>query len=293
MLNPGGNAPHEDLQLVECPRDAMQGWPHPIPTDLKIAYLRLLLAVGFDTLDFGSFVSARAVPQMSDTHAVIRALEPWQGRTRLLAIVANERGAREALEYASISLLGFPFSISPTFQQRNTRASQEAAEQYLERIQDLCLKTHRDLVVYLSMGFGNPYGDPYSTQLLLDWVGRLRLLGLQYLSLADTVGMAEPEQVFVTYQALRLHFPDLRPGIHLHARPEQALSKLQAAYRAGCRRFDSALGGYGGCPFAEDELVGNLPTESVLEFLGPQGGLEHLDLQALEKARRMLGTLFI
>lgn len=293
MQTPLGHAPHEDLQLVECPRDAMQGWPHPIPTELKIAYLRLLLAVGFDTLDFGSFVSAQAVPQMADTHEVIRALEPWEGPTRLLSIVANERGAREALEYPSISFLGFPFSISPTFQWRNTRASQEEAEKRLARIQDLCLAGRRELVVYLSMGFGNPYGDPYSAQLLLDWVGRLRLLGLRHFSLADTVGLATPEEVFGTYQALRLHVPDLQPGIHLHARPEQALSKLKAAYRAGCRRFDAALGGYGGCPFAEDELLGNLPTETVLDFLQKQGGLASLDFQVLEEARRMLTALFV
>lgn len=289
----GGDAPHEDVQLVECPRDAMQGWPHLIPSELKIAYLRLLLEVGFDTLDFGSFVSAKDVPQMADTHEVIRALESWQGPTRLLAIVANERGALEALQYPSISFLGFPFSISPIFQQRNTRASQQAAEQRLLRIQELCLDAGREPVVYLSMGFGNPYGDPYSLQMLLDWVGRLKLLGLRRFSLADTVGLASPAQVFDTYRALRLHFPDLQPGIHLHARPEQALSKLQAAYRAGCRRFDSALGGYGGCPLAEDELVGNLPTETVLDFLRAKGHFADLSLAALEEARRMLAALFV
>lgn len=287
------SVPTDQIRLVECPRDAMQGWRHPIPTALKIAYLRVLLQLGFDTLDFGSFVSRKAMPQMADTHEVIQALEPNDSPTRLLAIVANERGALEALGYPSISVLGFPFSLSQTFQQRNTHASQQDAELRLLRILEHCDRAGRDLVVYLSMGFGNPYGDPYAPSMVLDWVGRLSQCGIKQFSLADTVGLASPEQVHDTFLTVREGMPGLDLGLHLHARPQQAMRKLESGYRAGCRRFDSALGGFGGCPMANDVLVGNLATETVLDYMRLQGRPTGIDARGLKEAHRLLAQVFV
>jgi hydroxymethylglutaryl-CoA lyase len=272
------------LKLVECPRDAMQGIADFIPTAEKVAYLQQLLAVGFDTLDFGSFVSPKAIPQLADTAEVLARLDLSQTRTRLLAIVANLRGAQEAARHAEISYLGYPFSISETFQLRNTNKTIAASLELVGEMQALCQSQDLELVVYISMGFGNPYGDPWSPALAAEWVARIADLGVRTISLADTVGTADPASITPLFEALIPRFPKVELGAHFHARPEERRAKLQAAYDGGCRRFDSALLGFGGCPFAEDALVGNIATESLLEWMH-EGGLHHgLDLAALQAA---------
>ena len=272
------------LKLVECPRDAMQGIADFIPTAEKVAYLQQLLAVGFDTLDFGSFVSPKAIPQLADTAEVLARLDLSQTRTRLLAIVANLRGAQEAARHAEISYLGYPFSISETFQLRNTNKTIAASLELVGEMQALCQSQDLELVVYISMGFGNPYGDPWSPALAAEWVARIADLGVRTISLADTVGTADPANITPLFEALIPRFPKVELGAHFHARPEERRAKLQAAYDGGCRRFDSALLGFGGCPFAEDELVGNIATESLLEWMH-EGGMHHgLDLPALQAA---------
>jgi hydroxymethylglutaryl-CoA lyase len=280
------------LKLVECPRDAMQGIVEMIPTADKVAYLQQLLAVGFDTLDFGSFVSPKAIPQLADTAEVLSRLDLSRSRTRLLAIVANLRGAQEAAQHAAISYLGYPFSISETFQLRNTNKTIAASLELVGEMQALCQSQDLELVVYISMGFGNPYGDPWSPGLAADWVGRIADLGVRTISLADTVGTADPTSITPLFQTLIPQFPKVELGAHFHARPEERRVKLQAAYDGGCRRFDSALLGFGGCPFAEDELVGNIATETLLEWMH-EGGLAHgLDLAALQAATVTAGGIF-
>lgn len=280
------------LKLVECPRDAMQGIADFIPTAEKVAYLQQLLAVGFDTLDFGSFVSPKAIPQLADTAEVLARLDLSQTRTRLLAIVANLRGAQEAARHAEISYLGYPFSISETFQLRNTNKTIAASLELVGEMQALCQSQDLELVVYISMGFGNPYGDPWSPALAADWVARIADLGVRTISLADTVGTADPASITPLFEALIPRFPQVELGAHFHARPEERRAKLQAAYDGGCRRFDSALLGFGGCPFAEDALVGNIATESLLEWMH-EGGLHHvLDLAALQAATVTAGGVF-
>ncbi|HEX4849498.1 MAG TPA: hydroxymethylglutaryl-CoA lyase, partial [Puia sp.] len=224
------------IHLVECPRDAMQGWKRQIPTAQKIHYLNELLQVGFDTLDFGSFVSPKAIPQMADTKEVIAGLNVSATNTRLLAIVANLRGAEEAAVYDEISFIGFPFSISETFQQRNTNSSISESLDRVKRIQELCVKQEKELVIYISMAFGNPYGDAYSKEIALDWAIEISSLGIQILSLADTVGLATPEQVFELTEYLVKELPNHEIGVHLHSRPENRAKKLEAALRAGCLR---------------------------------------------------------
>src|SRR5258708_28926053 len=255
---------NKKITLVECPRDAMQGWPHIIPTAKKINYLNALLQVGFDTLDFGSFVSPRAIPQMADTAEVLAGLELDGAGTRLLAIVANFRGADAAASYDAISYLGFPFSVSETFQLRNTNKTIEGSFATVEEIQDLCIKMDKELVVYLSMGFGNPYGDPWSEEVVFEWADALSRIGVRTLSLADTVGLATPEQVFSVTDYLIKQLPDCTIGGHLHTTPHCRKAKLDAALQAGCRRFDGALKGIGGCPMASNLLVGNIDTEWII-----------------------------
>lgn len=280
------------LKLVECPRDAMQGIVEMIPAADKVAYLQQLLAVGFDTLDFGSFVSPKAIPQLADTAEVLSRLDLSQSRTRLLAIVANLRGAQEAAQHAAISYLGYPFSISETFQLRNTNKTIAASLELVGEMQALCQAQDLELVVYISMGFGNPYGDPWSPGLAAEWVGRIADLGVRTISLADTVGTADTASITPLFQTLIPQFPKVELGAHFHARPEERRVKLQAAYDGGCRRFDSALLGFGGCPFAEDELVGNIATETLLEWMH-EGGLAHgLDLAALQAATVTAGRIF-
>lgn len=281
------------IKLIECPRDAMQGWKHFIPTARKIEYINSLLKVGFDTIDFGSFVSPKAIPQMADTKEVVEQLDLSETNSRLLAIIANQRGAEEASVYDAISFLGFPFSVSETFQQRNTNSSIAESFERVEEIQNICVKTGKKLVVYISMGFGNPYGDPYSEEIVFEWVNKMVALDIQIISLADTVGLATPEQVYDITAYLEESLPGIEIGVHLHSTPDNWKEKLEAARKAGCKRFDGALKGIGGCPMANDELVGNMNTEWMIDYLEEQGSILNLDKQALENSLRIAGEIFI
>jgi hydroxymethylglutaryl-CoA lyase len=280
------------MKLIECPRDAMQGWSSIIPTRQKIAYINSLLRVGFDTIDFGSFVSAKAIPQMADTKEVIAGLDLSASRSKLLAIIANLRGAEEAAAFEQISYLGFPFSVSETFQQRNTNSSIDESLKRVQDIQDLCVKTGKKLVIYISMGFGNPYGDPYSEEIVFEWVQRMVGMDIDIISLADTVGIATPEQVYDMTSYLVESLPGTEIGVHLHATPLNREMKLEAALRAGCKRFDGALKGIGGCPMADDELVGNMSTEIMISYFEEKGISLDLDKTALAESLLMAGQLF-
>jgi len=280
------------VKLVECPRDAMQGWKTFIPTEKKIEYLNGLLQVGFDTLDFGSFVSSKAIPQMADTHEVLKKLDLSNTQTKLLAIIANVRGAEEAVLYNQITYLGFPLSVSETFQQRNTNASIKDALQRVHEIQNLCVKSRKKLVVYISMGFGNPYGDSYSAQVVFDYVNALVKAGITIISLADTVGVATPQQVQEITSYLINALPQIEIGVHLHSTFQNWREKVEAAYNAGCRRFDGALKGIGGCPMANDELVGNMNTEWLLGYLQEKNAAPLLNLIALEKSLQLASEIF-
>lgn len=281
------------VKLVECPRDAMQGWPHQIPTPQKVAYIQQLLKVGFDTLDFGSFVSPKAIPQMADTHEVIKQLDISETNTKLLAIIANERGAQDAVMYDAIHYLGFPFSISPTFQLRNTNAGIEASLERVAEIQNLCIKNNKELVVYISMGFGNPYGDAYNKSLVYDWVQQLVALDINIISLADTVGLATAEQVYEVTAELVQSLPEVEIGVHLHSTSFGWKAKADAALQAGCLRFDGALKGIGGCPMADDELVGNMDTELLIPYFESEGLLGGLNQEALQKSSAMASNIFL
>jgi len=281
------------IKLIECPRDAMQGWKNFIPTEKKIEYINSLLQVGFDTIDFGSFVSAKAIPQMADTKEVIRNLELGISRSKLLAIIANVRGAEEASVYDAITYLGFPFSVSETFQQRNTNSSIEESLNRVEEIQNICSKTGKQLVIYISMGFGNPYGDPYSEEIVFNWVHKIVALGINIISLADTVGLAKPDQVFSMTKFLIDELPDIETGVHLHSRPDNRKEKIDAAINAGCKRFDGALKGIGGCPMANDELVGNMNTEFLISYFSERKLLRKLDEEALNRSLEIAGEIFI
>jgi len=280
------------LQLIECPRDAMQGWKEWIPTEKKIAYINALLKVGFHTIDFGSFVSPKAIPQMADTTEVLKGLDLSSTSSRLLAIIANERGAQDAAQYESIQYLGFPFSVSETFQQRNTNSSIEDALVRVEKIQEICLQSKKEFVVYLSMGFGNPYEDPWSEEIVFHWANELVKRGIKILSLADTVGVATAEQVGKITKYLIEALPDTTIGVHLHSNAANRIEKLDAAYQAGCRRFDGALKGIGGCPMAKDELVGNMDTEWMIRFFKEKKSSLKINDDALEEALVMAGDLF-
>lgn len=280
------------IQLVECPRDAMQGWKHFIPTEKKIEYLNALLKVGFDTIDFGSFVSPKAIPQMADTKEVITKLEVQNTNTKLLAIIANTRGAAEAASFDAITHLGFPFSVSETFQLRNTNSTIETSMHRVEEIQQLCLQKGKQLVIYISMGFGNPYGDPYSEEIVFHWVNRMVELGVQIISLADTVGLATPRQVFSMTGYLIKKLPAHQIGVHLHSSPVNWKAKIDAALEAGCRRFDGALKGIGGCPMANDELVGNMNSEWMIPYFRELNLLGELNEGALVQSIRMAEDIF-
>lgn len=279
------------LKLIECPRDAMQGWKTFIPTEKKIQYINTLLQVGFDTIDFGSFVSAKAIPQMADTKEVVRNLDLGTGKTKLLAIVANERGAEEAVVFDEITYLGFPFSVSETFQQRNTNSSISESLERVEAIQELCIKNKKQLVVYLSMGLGNPYGDKWSEEIVFEWAEKLVALDIEMLSLADTVGLATDEQVKRMTTYLIQQLPQTEIGVHLHSTSLNWKEKLEAAYSAGCKRFDGALKGIGGCPMANDELVGNMDTEKMIRFFETETDLQ-LNNEALQKSLQVADELF-
>ncbi|HEX8548974.1 MAG TPA: hydroxymethylglutaryl-CoA lyase [Cytophagaceae bacterium] len=259
------------IKIIECPRDAMQGITEFIHTETKIFYLNTLLKAGFYAIDFGSFVSPVAIPQMRDTRAVLEGLDLSDTSSKLLAIVANKRGAEEALEHPEISYLGFPLSISETFQKNNTNKTITEALGVVRDIHELCSNKERELVVYLSMAFGNPYADPYDEKLLLSFVQKLDELGITTISLSDTIGVATPELISKIFPPLIEGFPHIEFGAHLHSTAETAIAKIEAAYKAGCKRFDGAIKGFGGCPMAKEELTGNIATETILGFLEAQG----------------------
>jgi hydroxymethylglutaryl-CoA lyase len=279
------------IKLIECPRDAMQGISGFIDTAIKAAYINQLLEVGFDTVDFGSFVSPKSVPQMRDTAEVLELLDLHQSKSKLLAIVANIRGAEDALHFQEIDYLGFPLSVSETFQQRNTNASIANALTLVEEIQNLCEVKGKKQVVYLSMGFGNPYGDPYSPELVAEFMERLVQLGIETISLSDTVGLATPNLITELLKVQIEAFPQIEFGAHLHSRPDTISEKVLAGLKGGCRRFDGALRGYGGCPMAKDELVGNMATEVMIETLEREG--YELGLKKSELAEAMKLTQFV
>ena len=279
--------------IVECPRDAMQGWAHFIPTEKKINYLNQLLKVGFDVLDFGSFVSPKAIPQLADTKEVVRALDMSNSATKLLAIVANKRGAEEAVQYDEISYLGFPFSISETFQLRNTNKTIAASLAEVEEMQQLCVQRGKKLVLYISMGFGNPYGDEYTAEIAIQWFKRLTDLGIGIIAMADTVGVANPETIRYIYDNLIPAFPQIEIGAHFHSAPQTWEEKIQAAYDSGCMRFDSSLKGIGGCPMAEDELVGNIATENILQWAKQKNIPLSLNEEAFAESMFMAAEVFI
>lgn len=281
------------VKLIECPRDAMQGWKNFIPTEKKIEYINSLLKVGFDTIDFGSFVSAKAIPQLADTKEVVCGLESGVGSTKLLAIVANLRGGEEAAAFDQISYLGFPFSVSETFQQRNTNSSIDESLKRVEEIQNLCINKNKKLVIYISMAFGNPYDDPYDADIVFNWVEKLVELDIEIISLADTVGIATPEQVYEMTSYLVESLPATEIGIHLHSTFENWQQKLHAGIKAGCKRFDGALKGIGGCPMAHDELVGNMNTESMINYFETNGIRTGLDKNALQDSLRIAEEIFV
>ena len=279
-------------KIVECPRDAMQGIQSFIPTTEKVNYLQFLLQVGFHSLDFGSFVSARAVPQMRDTAHVLDQLDLSKTKTKLLAIVANLRGAETALNFEQIEYIGFPFSISENFQMRNTHKTISESLNSLQQIKELTNKSNKTLVLYLSMGFGNPYGDPWSVEVVSQWVERLAQMEIEIISLSDTVGQAASEDISFLYSTLIPAFSSIEFGAHFHTHPNKGYEKLKAAFDAGCRRFDGAIYGFGGCPMASDALVGNMPTEKVITFLNERGIDTGLCMTSFESAMNKTKELF-
>lgn len=287
------NSNKSGIKLIECPRDAMQGWKIFIPTQKKIEYINQLLKVGFDTIDFGSFVSAKAVPQMADTKEVVAQLDVIDAKTKLLAIIANVRGAKEASEFKKINYLGFPFSISPTFQMRNANSTIEESLERVKEIKHICDETGKELVVYISMAFGNPYGDEYNEDIVLEWIEKIVGEGVAIISLADTVGLADPSQVASIVNKVIAQFPVLETGVHLHSTSLNWKQKIDAALQKGCLRFDGALKGFGGCPFAEDELVGNMNTEWLIPYFKQLGFLQNINDIELLKASQMASEIFI
>ena len=257
----------KQIKLIECPRDAMQGLHTFIPTEVKAKYINQLLKVGYDTIDFGSFVSPKAIPQMRDTAEVLNLLDLAETTTDLLAIVANRRGADDACEFEEIKYLGYPFSITNTFQVRNTNSTIEESLDRVKDIQDLCHKHNKRLVIYISMGFGNPYGDPWNVDIVQSWVDRLADMGIRIMALSDTIGVSNPDNISYLFSNLIPPFPDVEFGAHLHTTPSTWREKVRAAYESGCRRFDGAIKGYGGCPMAKDDLTGNMPMENILFYM--------------------------
>lgn len=280
------------MKIIECPRDAMQGLHDFIPTADKVRYINQLLRVGFDTIDFGSFVSPKAIPQMRDTTEVLAQLDLSQTRTKLLAIVANERGAAEAVVYPEISYIGYPFSISETFQLRNTNATITESLERVKQIQQLCINHKKELVLYISMGFGNPYGDPWSAEVVLDWVEKLSRLGIHIFSLSDTIGVSNPQSITYLFNNLVKAYPNLEFGAHLHTPPHNWREKIEAAYINGCIRFDAAMRGFGGCPMAKDDLTGNMATENLVSYFSEINIDTGLDYRQFIRALSMVNDIF-
>jgi hydroxymethylglutaryl-CoA lyase len=280
------------MKLIECPRDAMQGIHEFIPTEKKAAYINSILKCGFDTVDFGSFVSPKAIPQLKDTAEVLEQLMLDQTSSKLLAIVANVRGAQDAVEFEEISYLGFPFSISETFQQRNTNSSIAESLTRVEEINDLCVRNKKELVVYVSMAFGNPYGDEWSSDVAIAWTKRLAQMGIKIIALSDTIGVSNPDNIKALFSKLIPEFPGVEIGAHLHTTPSTWEEKVHAAYAAGCKRFDSAIKGYGGCPMATDKLTGNMPTENLLSYFKKNNIRTGIDEQAFAEAINLAADVF-
>ena len=281
------------MKIVECPRDAMQGLHDFIPTATKSSYINQLLKVGFHTIDFGSFVSPKAIPQLRDTAEVLDQLDHSSTTSKLLAIVANLRGAQDAVQFEPIDYLGFPLSISETFQQRNTNKSIGQALEQLQEIQNLCKKHNKTLVTYISMGFGNPYGETFNEEIVAEFTKKLVDMEVEIVSLADTIGVAQPDLIDRIFTYALASFPDTEIGAHFHSTPDTVLEKLEAAYAAGCRRFDAAIKGYGGCPMAKDDLTGNIATEKLIDFLESKEVDTGLDKTAFNEAMLMSGGVFL
>ena len=281
------------MKIIECPRDAMQGIQEYIPAKVKADYINSLLQVGFDTIDFGSFVSPKAIPQMRDTAEVLDNLNLDNTKTKLLAIVANERGANDACQFEQISYLGFPFSISETFQKRNINSTISESFRRLSAVREICFKNNKKLVTYFSMAFGNPYGDEWSTYIVAHWAEKLlNELGIKILSLSDTIGTSNRDNIRFLFEKLIPEFPQVEFGAHLHTTPQAWEEKVDAAFKAGCRRFDSAIKGYGGCPMAKDELTGNMPTEKLLLYLKDKNLTESFDFSMFDIAMKNSSKVF-
>ena len=282
----------QPIKIIECPRDAMQGIKTFIPTQRKVLYLQSLLRVGFDTLDFGSFVSPKAIPQMVDTAEVLARLDLSQTRSKLLAIIANTKGAELAAVHKEIQYLGFPFSISENFQMRNTHKTIAESIITLQEILEIADQSNKEVVAYLSMGFGNPYGDPWNVDIVGEWTEKLAGMGVKILSLSDTIGSSSPEIITYLFSSLIPKFPEIEFGAHLHTTPEKWFEKVDAAYKAGCRRFDGAIQGFGGCPMAKDDLTGNMPTEKLLSYFTTQKETTHTSPMSFESAYNEASKVF-
>ncbi|SFU63217.1 hydroxymethylglutaryl-CoA lyase [Pustulibacterium marinum] len=282
-----------NVKIIECPRDAMQGIKTFIPTDKKVQYIQALLRVGFDTIDVGSFVSPKVIPQMADTAQVISSLNLSASQSKLLTIVANVRGAEQACEIDEITYLGFPFSISENFQMRNTHKTIQQSLKVLEEIISLAENHHKQVVTYLSMGFGNPYGDPWNVDVVAEWTERLSLMGVKILSLSDTIGSSTPDVIKYLFSNLIPMYPDIEFGAHLHTTKHAWFEKVDAAYSSGCRRFDGAIQGFGGCPMAKDELTGNMPTEKMLSYFTSKKANTGLSPMSFESAFNEASKVFI
>ena len=282
----------ENVKIIECPRDAMQGIKAFIPTKEKVRYIQSLLGCGFDTIDFGSFVSPKAIPQMVDTAEVLAQLDLSETESKLLAIVANVRGATDASEHEAIDYLGYPFSISENFQMRNTHKTIAQSVETLQEILNIADASGKEVVTYISMGFGNPYGDPWSVEVVGEWTEKLAAMGARILSLSDTVGTSTPEVIDYLFSNLIPKYPAIEFGAHLHTTPNKWHEKVDAAYKAGCRRFDGAVQGFGGCPMAKDELTGNMPTEKVLSYFNTEKVASGVNWLVFEAAYNKASDLF-
>ncbi|WP_223148923.1 hydroxymethylglutaryl-CoA lyase [Aquimarina sp. RZ0] len=280
------------VKIIECPRDAMQGIKDFIPTEKKIQYIQSLLRCGFDTIDFGSFVSPKAIPQMIDTEAVLAGLDLSATKSKLLAIIANVRGANTAVMHQEIDYLGYPFSISENFQMRNTHKTIAESVETLQEILNIADRSNKEVVAYLSMGFGNPYGDPWNVEIVGDWTEKLSTMGVKILSLSDTVGTSNPEIIDYLYANLIPKYPDIEFGAHLHTTPTSWHEKVDAAYKAGCRRFDGAIQGFGGCPMAKDELTGNMPTERMLSYFTTEKADSNIKMMSFESSHNEATKIF-
>jgi len=282
----------KQIKIIECPRDAMQGIKDFIPTKDKVLYIQSLLSVGFDTIDFGSFVSPKAIPQMVDTAEVLSQLDLSVSSSKLLAIVANTRGASDASKYKEIDYLGYPFSISENFQMRNTHKTIAQSVVTLQEILNIADKSNKRVVAYLSMGFGNPYGDPWNVDIVGEWTERLGKMGVKILSLSDTIGSSNPENIEYLFSNLIPSYPNIEFGAHLHTTPNSWFEKVDAAYKSGCKRFDGAIQGFGGCPMAKDELTGNMPTEQLVSYFTDKKSEHNLYSLSFERAYNVATNIF-